>query len=167
MNRHEARSTGQRSRKDLACTAAATAYQRSYVAELKRRVIDEGEPYVIAQADTPHEIFHAMDIPLITNQWWSAYISAKQLSTRYAGVLDRLGYPQSRCHYCSLGLACTLDADPATAPWGGLPKPTLLVARLTCDCIEHVFGQWADAFGTEFFALEAPGYSSFYNFISL
>src|SRR5690606_40293199 len=59
---------------------------------------------------------------------------------------------------CSLGLACTLDADPATAPWGGLPKPTLLVARLTCDCIEHVFGQWADAFGTEFFALEAPGW---------
>src|SRR5512138_5157 len=158
MSRNEAGSTGQRSRKDLACTAAATAYQRSFVAELKRRVIDEGEPYVIAQADTPHEIFHAMDIPLITNQWWSAYISAKQLSSHYAGVLDRLGYPQSRCHYCSLGLACTLDANPAKAPWGGLPKPTLLLARRTCDCIEHVFGQWAEAFDTEFFAMEAPGW---------
>ena len=158
MSGDAAQSGGQRSRKDMVCTAAATAYQRSFVADLKRRVIDQGEPYVIAQADTPHEIFHAMDIPLITNQWWSAYISAKQLSTHYAGVLDKLGYPQSRCHYCSLGLACTLDSNRAMAPWGGLPKPTMLVARLTCECIEHVFGQWAEAFDTEFFALEAPAW---------
>ena len=72
-----------RTRKDLACTEAATAYQKAFGAELKRRVVDHGEPFAIAQADTPHEIFHVMDIPLITNQWWSAYISAKQLSTRY------------------------------------------------------------------------------------
>ena len=56
------RSPGQRSRKQLECTQAATAYQRSFVAELKRRVVDNGEPFAIAQADTPHEIFHAMDI---------------------------------------------------------------------------------------------------------
>lgn len=149
---------GQRSRKDLACTRAATAYQRSFIADLKRRVIDNGEPFAIAQADTPHEIFHVMDIPLVTNQWWSAYISAKQLSNHYDAVLDRHGYPSNRCRYCALGLACTLDNDPARAPWGGLPKPSVLVARLTCDCIEHVFSQWADALGSEFFPLEAPGW---------
>jgi benzoyl-CoA reductase subunit B len=148
-----------RSRKDLECTAAATAYQRAYGAELKRRVVDNGEPFVIAQADTPHEIFHVMNIPLISNQWWSAYISAKQLSARYFAVLDKLGYPANSCRYCSLGLACTLDNDPTTAPWGGLPKPTLLVARTTCECIRHVFGQWAAALGTEFFPLEAPGWT--------
>ena len=58
--------SGQRSRKDLACTADATAHQRQFVADLRRRVIDNGEPFAIAQADTPHEIFHAMDIPLMT-----------------------------------------------------------------------------------------------------
>jgi benzoyl-CoA reductase subunit B len=152
-------SGGQRSRKDLACTSAATAHQREFVADLKRRVIDNGEPFAIVQADTPHEIFHAMDIPLISNQWWSAYISAKQLSPRYFAVLDKLGYPSNSCRYCSLGLACTLDNDPATAPWGGLPKPTVLVARLTCECIRHVFGQWAEALGSEFFPLEAPGWA--------
>ncbi len=47
-----------RSRKDLACTAVATAYQKAFGAELKRRVVDHGEPFAIAQADTPHEIFH-------------------------------------------------------------------------------------------------------------
>jgi hypothetical protein len=152
-------SGGQRSRKDLECTAAATAFQRSFVADLKRRVIDNGEPFAIAQADTPHEIFHTLDIPLVSNQWWSAYISAKQLSPRYFATLDRLGYPGNSCRYCSLGLACTLDNDPKTAPWGGLPKPTVLVARLTCECISHVFTQWARALGTEFFPLEAPAWT--------
>jgi benzoyl-CoA reductase subunit B len=147
-----------RGRKDLASTAAATAYQKEFGAELRKRVVEQGEPFAIAQADTPHEIFHAMDIPVISNQWWSAYISAKRLSGRYFGVMDELGYPSNRCRYCSLGLACSLADDPATAPWGGLPKPTLLVARLTCDCIQQVFSQWAEVLQTEFFPLEAPAW---------
>lgn len=150
--------TGQRSRKTLACTAEATAYQKAFGAELKRRVVDDGEPYAIVQADTPHEIFHVMDIPIVTNQWWSAYISAKQLSAHYFDKMVAAGYPANSCKYCSLGLACTLANEPETAPWGGLPKPTVLVARLTCDCIQHVFGQWADALGTEFFPMESSAW---------
>lgn len=150
--------TGQRSHKLLACTAQATAYQKAFGADLKRRVIDAGEPFAVVQADTPHEIFHAMDIPIITNQWWSAYISAKQLSNRYFDEMTQRGYPENSCRYCSLGLACTLANDPATAPWGGLPTPTVLVARLTCDCIQNVFSQWAEAMGTDFVALEAPAW---------
>lgn len=149
---------GARSRKTLACTAEATAFQKAFGQELKRKVVDEGEPFVIAQADTPHEIFHAMDIPVIANQWWSAYISAKQLSARYFDAMAEAGYPENLCKYCSLGLACTLANDPATAPWGGLPKPTVLVARLTCDCIQHVFTQWARAMETDFFPMEAPAW---------
>lgn len=151
-------SKGQRSTKVLACTADATRYQRDYVQDLRRRVIDNGEPFAIVQADTPHEIFHVMDIPIVTNQWWSAYIAAKQLSPRYVKVLEDHGYTGSTCKYCSLGLACTLDNDPATAPWGGLPKPTVLVARLTCDCIQRVFRLWAKALGSDFYPLEAPGW---------
>jgi benzoyl-CoA reductase/2-hydroxyglutaryl-CoA dehydratase subunit BcrC/BadD/HgdB len=150
--------TGQRSRKKLACTADATAYQKQFGLELRRKVVEEGEPFAIVQADTPHEIFHVMDIPIITNQWWSAYISAKQLSARYFDAMVDAGYPANSCKYCSLGLACTLANDPETAPWGGLPKPAVLVARLTCDCIQHVFGQWAKALGSEFFAMEAPAW---------
>ena len=117
-------------RRDLECTAAAAAFQKEFGAGLRARVVERGEPFVLAQADTPHEIFHAMDIPLVSNQWWSAYISAKRLSDKYLGTLDALGFPPNRCSYCALGLACTLAADPASAPWGGLPRPTVLVARL-------------------------------------
>lgn len=149
----------QRSRKMLACTAEATAYQKAFGQDLRRRVVEEREPYAIVQADTPHELFHAMDIPIITNQWWSAYISAKQLSSRYFDKLVAAGYPANSCKYCSLGLACTVANEPETAPWGGLPKPTVMVARLTCDCIQHVFGQWAQAMDSEFFPMEAPAWT--------
>jgi benzoyl-CoA reductase subunit B len=144
--------------RELACTARAKAYQKAFGAELKERVVERGEPFAVAQADTPHEIFHALDIPVVSNQWWSAYISAKRLSTRYFTVLDELGFPSNRCRYCALGLACTLADDPATAPWGGLPKPTVLVARLTCDCIQQVFSAWATALDSEFFPMEAPAW---------
>ncbi|MEO8018818.1 MAG: 2-hydroxyacyl-CoA dehydratase family protein [Pseudomonadota bacterium] len=151
-------SAGTGARRDLACTGDAAAYQKAFGAQLRERVVDRGEPFAVAQADTPHEIFHAMDIPLVSNQWWSAYISAKRLSTRYIETMDAMGYPPSRCKYCSLGLGCTLTGDSATAPWGGLPKPTVLVARLTCDCVQQVFSQWAEALGTEFFPMEAPAW---------
>jgi hypothetical protein len=143
---------------ELACTPAAKDFQKAFGIELRQRVVDGGEAFAVAQADTPHEIFHAMGIPVVTNQWWSAYISAKRLSPRYFGVLDELGFPTNRCSYCSLGLACTLAADPASAPWGGLPRPTVLVARLTCDCIQQVFSAWAAALETDFFPLEAPAW---------
>ena len=44
--------SGRRSRKDLAATEAATAYQKAFGAELKRRVVELGEPFAVAQADT-------------------------------------------------------------------------------------------------------------------
>jgi benzoyl-CoA reductase subunit B len=153
-----ARQTGARSIKKLECTQHANRFQREFVKELQERVVEKGDPFAIVQADTPHEIFHVMDIPMITNQWWASYIAAKQLSPYYFEVMEKEGFPASSCRYCSLGLACTLDNDPERAPWGGLPKPTVLVARLTCDCIQRVFQLWAQALGSRFYPLEAPGW---------
>jgi benzoyl-CoA reductase/2-hydroxyglutaryl-CoA dehydratase subunit BcrC/BadD/HgdB len=56
-------------------------------------------------------------------------------------------------------LACTLDGDPSCAPWGGLPRPVVITARLTCDCVQRVFSQWAEAFNTRFYPFEAPGWA--------
>jgi benzoyl-CoA reductase/2-hydroxyglutaryl-CoA dehydratase subunit BcrC/BadD/HgdB len=143
----------------LESTAVATSYQRDFVRALRERVTERGEPFAIAQADTAHEIFHVMGIPVISNQWWSAYIAAKQLSGRYLSVLEDKGFPATSCRYCSLGLACTLDGDPSRAPWGGLPRPVVITARLTCDCVQRVFLQWAEALNTRFYAFEAPGWT--------
>jgi benzoyl-CoA reductase/2-hydroxyglutaryl-CoA dehydratase subunit BcrC/BadD/HgdB len=67
--------------------------------------------------------------------------------------------PDQLCRYCSLGFATTRYAKAGEAPWGGLPKPRLLCARLTCDCIHRVFSLWAEAFDTELFEIDNPGAS--------
>src|SRR6185312_10002265 len=91
-----------RSRKDLSSTGLAMAYQREFAKTLQKRVVEDREPFAIAQADTAHEIFHTLDIPVLTNQWWAAYLSAKQLSGHYLRVLQDHGYPDNSCRYCTL-----------------------------------------------------------------
>jgi benzoyl-CoA reductase/2-hydroxyglutaryl-CoA dehydratase subunit BcrC/BadD/HgdB len=143
--------------KQLESTRAAVEHQKTWFAELRQTVFAEHRPYAIVQADMPFELFEVMDVPVVSNQWWAALIAAKRLSEYYLDGLNSRGYHEGLCRYCSLGLASTLDANPERAPWSGLPKPALLAARLTCDCIYRVFTNWAEAFGSTFLALENPG----------
>ena len=143
--------------KQLQSTQAAGDKQKSWFADLRRDVFERKLPYAILNADTPHDLFHVMGIPVVTNQWWAAVISAKRLSPDYLDGLNNLGYHEDLCRYCSIGLASSVIDLKERAPWGGLPQPALLCARLTCDCMQRVFSLWAERFGAPFFALEAPG----------
>ncbi len=143
--------------KQLACTAAAAAFQKAWFADLRRAVFDERRPYAIVQADVPFELFQLLGIPAVSNQWWAALIAAKQMAPAYLDAMEERGYHDGLCRYCSLGLACTLAGDRLPGPWGGLPRPALICARLTCDCIQRVFATWAEALGTEFVPLDNPG----------
>lgn len=141
---------------ELRCSTLAKQYQKEWFENIRRQ-INQGEPFVIAQADTPHEIFLAMDIPMVPVQWWSAIIAAKQLAPYYFDLLNEMGYPRNLCRYCSLPMACTLSRQPEKAPWGGLPKPTLLLAELTCDSHAKIFELWAREYGCYFFPFEHTG----------
>ena len=145
------------SEKQLESTRASSEHQKAWFASLRRSVFDEKKPYAIAQADMPLELFQILGVPVVSNQWWAAVVSAKQLSGYYFDCLNAAGYHEGLCRYCSLSLASSISGDPAKAPWGGLPKPALLAARLTCDCIQRVFETWAASFGAEFIALDSPG----------
>lgn len=145
------------SEKQLESTRASSEHQKAWFVELRNNVFDQKKPYAIAQADMPLELFHLFGVPVVSNQWWAAVVSAKQLSGYYFDALDAAGYHQGLCRYCSLSLASSIADDPAKAPWGGLPKPALMAARLTCDCIQRVFETWAASFGAEFMALDSPG----------
>jgi benzoyl-CoA reductase subunit B len=57
------------------------------------------------------------------------------------------------------GLACTLARSGECALGRAAEADTVLVARLTCDCIQQVFAAWADALGSEFFPMEAPAWA--------
>ncbi|MEK8052738.1 2-hydroxyacyl-CoA dehydratase family protein [Ideonella sp. DXS22W] len=143
--------------KQLASTLAAGEKQKTWFAALRRDVFEQRKPYAIINADTPHDLFHVLGIPVVTNQWWAAVIAAKRLSTDYLDGMNARGFHEDLCRYCSMGLASSLIDLGERSPWGGLPQPALLCARLTCDCMQRVFAQWADRLGAPFFALEAPG----------
>ncbi len=145
------------SEKQLASTAEASAHQKEWFAQLRREVFERHQPYAIVQADMPFELFQVMGVPTVSNQWWAALVSAKRLAPRCFDELNARGFHDGLCHYCSLPLACTFAGDSVAAPWGGLPKPALISARLTCDCIQRVFEIWAQQLGTEFISIENPG----------
>ncbi|MEN9629205.1 MAG: R-phenyllactate dehydratase subunit alpha precursor, partial [Pseudomonadota bacterium] len=69
--------------KQLRSTLAAGEKQKTWFAELRRDVFEHHKPYAILNADTPHDLFHVMGIPVVTNQWWAAVVAAKRLSADY------------------------------------------------------------------------------------
>ena len=70
----------------------------------------------------PLELFQLLGVPVVSNQWWAAVVSAKQLSGYYFDALNAAGYHEGLCRYCNLA-GLFISGDPAKAPWGGLPKP--------------------------------------------
>lgn len=144
--------TGERSVKRLRSAAEANAYQKQWFAGLRERVA-HGEPFAFVNADVPQEVFRAMDIPYVVNQWWASVVSAKQMSPYYFNLLNERGYRQDLCRYCSLSLASTFDPHPENGPWGGLPKPTIAVTRLACDGQEKIFEMWSREHGVPFYPL--------------
>jgi benzoyl-CoA reductase/2-hydroxyglutaryl-CoA dehydratase subunit BcrC/BadD/HgdB len=147
------RSRGTASVKRLRSAVEASTYQREWFIQTRERVL-RGEPFAIVNADVPQEIFRTMDFPYVVNQWWAAVCSAKQLSPSYFGLMNARGYRQNLCRYCSLSLASALDPEKDKAPWGGLPKPTLAVTRLTCDAQGKIFELWSREFGIPYYPLE-------------
>lgn len=139
----------------LAATSAATDYQRDWVRGL-RAAITSGTQFAFVNADTPHELFHAMGMPIVTNQWWSAVIAAKQLSQFYFDHMQSIGFHDRLARYSSLPLIAEIEGDAEKAPWGGLPKPAILCARLSADDHAKIFSLWAEQTGADLVLLSAP-----------
>jgi benzoyl-CoA reductase subunit B len=114
----------------LACTKSASDYQKQWFSDFRRRALENGEPYVIADGAAPMELCHVMDIPVVSTVWYSAVISAKKLSPRYFDLADRLGYHQGLPRYVSLPLFSTLDNDPESD------------FAIDCSSVEHIGDRW-------------------------
>lgn len=153
LARKSSPTTGERSRKSLQSVTAFADYQRTWFADLRRRV-EAGEPLAVVNANAPQEILRALDIPFVVNQWWASIVAAKQQSRRYLDLLRERGFPVQIDAYSSQGLAAVFDADPENAPWGGLPTPTFLQAINGTDGAARLFEAWAQASGAELFLFE-------------
>lgn len=126
--------------KALQSTREALTFQREWFKATQRRILD-GTPYALVNADAPHELFRAFDVPYVVNQWWASVCAAKQKSTQYLDVLDRMGYPHWSDQYGSLALASILAQDP-DAPWGGLPAPRFVSGYLKDDAQGKILELW-------------------------
>ena len=140
----------------LRTTQIGRDHQKQWFANFRRGVLEENQPYVVAGAVTPHEILDVLGIPVVSDVWYSSIISAKQMAPHYFDVMDRLGYHEGLPRYTSLPLACTLDNDPASAPYGGLPKPLFVLERLRGDYAQRITEKWAKAFGVPHYVIDAP-----------
>ena len=139
----------------MSCANAATSYQRDWLKGLRGQITD-GAAFAFVNADTPHELFHFMDVPMVTNQWWSAVISAKQLAPQYFDRMEALGFHAHLPRYSSLPLIAHIEGDFDQQPWGGLPTPAILCARASSDEHPRIFQRWAELTGAELHLLSAP-----------
>ena len=139
----------------LTCTQAARDWRHRWLTDLRTRVFEEGEPFIVADGVAPHEILHVMDVPVVSVPWYSAVISAKRLSGFYFDYLEERGYHAGLPRYASLPMAAALHGDPEVAPYGGLPRPAFMLARLRGDYGQRVTELWASALGCPLYVLDA------------
>ena len=140
--------------KRLNATKTAAAHQKEWFFGLKERVA-AGEDFGYLNADVPMEVLRAMDIPFVVNQWWAAICGAKQMTSKYFGLLRDAGYRDDLCSYCATAFAESLDPDDkVSGPWGGLPSPTIAITRLACDCQGKIFELFSKRHGSKLYTLE-------------
>ncbi|WJL94411.1 2-hydroxyacyl-CoA dehydratase family protein [Microbacterium sp. ET2] len=139
----------------LDSAVAATTYQKEWFARTSAAA-RAGAPLALANADAPHEILRALDIPYVVNQWWSSIISAKRAGPASLAAVAALGLPDDSRQYDVLPLgAQLLPSD--EAPWGGLPEPRFAIAERGGDVTHKIFEQWGRRPGTETFLLSRTG----------
>lgn len=146
----EARARHQAS-KQLAVSHTLRDHSRRWFANLHERVA-AGEPYVICNPTTPHEIFEAMDIPCVTDAWYAGLVAARRQSAHFSDVLSAHGYHPGLRRYTSLGYAVSLDPDHSDKPWGGLPKGAGAVAWNSDGGARELAEFW----GVPFIGLDQP-----------
>ena len=144
--------------KQLEATVAASAFQKQWFADLRRRVFDERQPYALRAGRRA--------VRAVRSRWTSRR-SATSGGRRSSPPSARRRRFSTRWTPTASTAVCAATAVSATRrraiasagepPWGGLPTPRLLCARLTCDCIHRVFSLWAEAFGAELFEIDHPG----------
>lgn len=140
----------------LASVDAVRAHQRAWLAETREKVA-AGGAFAICNADDFEEIFTAFDVPaLVINYWNSVVTFSERKGPHFSAVLDAHGYEPTNF---GLGFATTLA--PKEAPWGGLPKPAIIVGTTRDEAQLRVTELWARAFGCECYPLDFSWVSQF------
>ncbi|NLV51131.1 MAG: 2-hydroxyacyl-CoA dehydratase [Clostridiales bacterium] len=139
-----------KSKKRLQVSKLTSGHQKEWFRGLRQRILN-GEKLAWGTANTPEEILTAMDIPLVVNQWWTAICAAKQMGPKFYSFLETAGYEKHLCSYCATAYACALDDEPENGPWGGLPKPSMIISFDPCPSASKIDELCAKKWGADIF----------------
>lgn len=128
---------------------AVRTHQREWLADARARA-ERGEPFVICNSDEFEEPLSLLDIPVLVINYWNNIVMRENKRQHFEQVLADRGYPGSSMF--ALGLATAID--PAEAPWGGLPKPAMILASTRSEVDLRVTELWAREFGCESYPLD-------------
>ncbi|MFC1819495.1 2-hydroxyacyl-CoA dehydratase [Thermodesulfobacteriota bacterium] len=135
-----------KSRKQLRSATELKFYMKEWFQNI-REGAKQGKLFGICGPDEAEEIYAAFGMPAIVIPWWSSIIASKRMSEYYGNLLADKNYDTTN-YYLSLGLACTMDNNPERAPWGGLPKPSIITG------VSEIAEIWAREYGCPNFPLE-------------
>ena len=120
------------------------AIQRQWISDTRESVANGGL-FAICNGDECEEIFIALGIPVLAVNYWNYLILAQGKRERMTKILNDAGYPGD--HFFGFALAASLC--PEEAPWGGLPRPSLICASTRSDMETRVCELWAEQEGCE------------------
>lgn len=140
----------------IASIDAIRGHQRDWLEATRQEVLAGGH-FAILNADDFEEIFTVFDIPCLVINYWNSIITfSEKKGDYYDKVLDEHGYLPNRFAH---GFATALE--PTNAPWGGLPKPTIIIGTTRDEAQMRVTELWAEAFGCECYPLDFSWVSQF------
>ncbi len=92
----------------------------------------DGKLVAWCSGNVPVELVHANGIYPLYPESYSAMIAAQKMAREKCEKTEARGFSMDACSYFRVNLAME-DEDPETLPFGGLPKPDLLLTtRLIC-----------------------------------
>ena len=142
---------GNRSKKRLKTAMEATELNKKYNAKMWDDIA-KGAHFIFGYG--PMELLNSMGLYLVLPVTYGSILSAKQMYAYYQGVLEQHGYFSSLSNYDSLVLGYAFDKKPEIAPYGGLPKPSAIVAGYVNDIA--VYELYAREFGCPIYFMEDP-----------
>jgi len=95
----------------------------------------EGRPVAWVSGNVPIELFWAMDIFPVYPENYSAVLASAQRSQGFCETAEQLGFSNDLCSYSrvNLGIVLGKGIDEPGLPFGGLPRPDILVTtRIPC-----------------------------------
>ena len=114
--------------------------------------VESGGRFAISASDEFEEIFNLFGIPALIVNYWHNLVLATGKGDHFAEVLNKRGYDVDAITMGPLGYAAALE--PEHAPWGGLPKPTLMLGSTRDESEFRFMELWSKALDCPFIPLD-------------